>query len=50
MYIVTESPAAMAPASQPMIGSALAGIIGLSQLIELVSKKLPDGAICAIDS
>ena len=36
--------------SQPMVGRALTGSSGLSQLIELVSKKLPDGAICAIDS
>jgi hypothetical protein len=50
MYIGTDVLAAIAPASQPIRGSASTGISGLPQLIVLVSKKLPEGAICATDS
>jgi hypothetical protein len=49
MNIVTEVPAAMAAGVQPMVPRMPDGSSGLSQLTVLVSKKLPPGAICAID-
>ncbi len=50
MYIVTGVPAAIAAGVQPMSARLSTGRNGLLQLIEFVSKKLPDGAIWATDS
>jgi hypothetical protein len=43
-------PAATSAGPQPIVARLFTGRNGLLQLIVLVSKKLPDGAICAIDS
>ena len=50
MNIGTEVPAAISSGPQPMSPRLAAGRNGLSQRIVAVLKKLPDGAIWAIDS
>ena len=49
MYIVVLPPEATSAGVQPMAAKRPAGRNGLSQLIDEESKKMPPGAICAIE-